>query len=126
MIGPLEVQSWGSFKKFQLTHLSLLARKLDIGIENVDVLLPRVIRTLTVRLRYFNSVLRLFQIRSCDHELLASGVKATLNHVFKVVLMALFTMILAAENGIGEIDSNLEFELVGAMVVSGQREPTSI
>jgi hypothetical protein len=55
-----------------------------------------------------NGVSRLFQIRACHHELLATGVQSTLEDVIEIVFMSLRAMVFSSKDGIPKVDTDLK------------------
>lgn len=51
---------------------------------------------------------RLLQIRSSNHHLLTAHVKCSLNNIFEVVTVGLFSMVDSSEDRVTEIDANLQ------------------
>lgn len=61
--------------------------------------------------RYLDSVLRLLEIRSCNHEFLAASIKSALDNILKIVFVTLLPVVLASEYRIREVYSNLILRL---------------
>jgi hypothetical protein len=55
-----------------------------------------------------DGMLGLFEVRARDHKLLATSIESPLNNVFEVVFMSLRAVVLALENWIGKIDTDLD------------------
>lgn len=62
---------------------------------------------LTMVFCYLNGVFRFFEVGSRDHHFAASGIQRSLYHAFKVVRVALFSMIFAPEYGVRKVDADL-------------------
>ena len=61
-----------------------------------------------VRFGDFNGVFGLCEVGAGDHEFLAARVEGALDDVVKVILVALLVMVDAAEDGVGEVDADLD------------------
>ena len=50
----------------------------------------------------------LCEVGAGDHEFLAACIEGALDHVFKVIVVALLVVVDAAEDGVGEVDADLD------------------
>ena len=78
----------------------LVSVGLTIGESRIDLL--------TVFSSNFNCMRRLLQIRSGHHELGATNITGSLDHIIQIILMRLLAMIPASKHGITQVDPNLD------------------